>query len=74
MIAPEWIAAGLGCVSVIFTAGAGWRVLQQSRKDLNGLGSKLGHLKDDQVRNVIIQLVLENDRKNRELIAKNWLH
>lgn len=62
-----------GAILVIFTAGGVWVALQRANKDLNGLGRKVGELKDKDVRAMVTLLVLTNDRKDREFIAKNLL-
>jgi hypothetical protein len=62
-----------GAVLVIFTAGGTYAVLQQIKKDLNGMGAKFGRFKDHDTRMVITLLVLADKRSDRETIARNLM-
>lgn len=56
---PVEIVSGL--VASLLAIGAGWATLKSIRRDLNGLGAKLGKLEKQQ--DILLMLLCPEDKK-----------
>lgn len=71
---PEWIQLVISVGGLVFLAGGGWRLLQQLRRDVNGIGAKANEEKkaaDKRRYNLTIALmVVIEEQTDREKLAK----